>query len=97
MHGGIISIDGSGSAGDLDVIGIETFFGGGFAHTPGTAWALLPGAAGTATRISGTGNVQAPFQWPAGPTPPNVVSTHGSDQFVDTAAGASGQEAHLMV
>lgn len=97
MHGGIISLDGSGSGADVDVLGVLSNFGG-LVHTPETAFALKPGGSGTAMRLSGSpSGFQSPFQWPAGASPPDIVSIHGADLFVDTAAGASGQEAHLMV
>ena len=98
MHGGIINVDGSGSS-QANLWGIRANGASSFAHTPGTAFVLKPAAAGTTKRIEeiNGAQVQSPFLWPAGTTPPAPDSTDGSDLFVDTNAGASGGESHLMV
>lgn len=98
MHGGIVSIDASASTDDVDVYGIHAGSGA-LVHAPDTAFAIKAAGSGVATRVHATtgANVASPFLWPAGDTPPPIVSVDGYDQFVDTDAGASGGESHLMV
>jgi|GEM_PF-4991006 len=94
IHGGIIAVDASGSATQVHVRGVR---GSGHVHAVDTAFVVKPGGTGTATRLVGNATFEAPFLWPGGSSPPNVTSVHGADLFVDTAAGPSQNEAHLMV
>lgn len=103
MHGGIISVNASNLV-EAGATGIHVIPGGNaLVHTPGAAFTVLPGQNGQRTRISG--NAQSPFQWPAGSTPPDLVSENGSDLFVETdcfSDGAcdetpAGGESHLMI
>lgn len=99
MHGGIIRADGSASTTGVDVRGIVASGASSFAHTPGTAFTII-GATGGDTRRTeqlGGGIVQSPFLWPSGDTPPSPGEVEGSGLFVDTGAGSSGNESHLMV
>lgn len=99
MHGGIINASADQGTGNVDAYGIFANKSGSFAHSPGTAFVVKAGGSGTATRVDSVNGatVQSPFVWPAGSTPPAAASLHGSDAFVDTDAGSSGSEAHLMV
>ena len=103
MHGGIISVNGSAGTGNVNAVGIRTQSTASTSvtvHTPGTAFAVIPGGAGTATRLvkAGVGNatIDSPFLWQASDSPPSADSLHGQDLFVDTNAGGAG-ESHLMV
>jgi len=111
MHGGIISIDASGSTQSFNVSGIEVRNGS--AHTPDTAFSVkAAGGGGNAKRVNLVGpavtnfgaNVQSPYLWPAGSTPPSAASAKsGDDQFVenDCSVGGNcnngGNETHLMI
>ena len=98
MHGGIINVTGTGPSGNVDVEGIGTSDANDFAHTPGTSFVIKAGGSGTARRLNvGAGTVQSPYVWPASSTAPTALSQHGSDAFVDTAAGSGSDEAHLMI
>lgn len=99
MHGGIINASAHQGTGDVDVFGIRAEGSGTFAHSPDTAFVVRAGGDGLATRVESVdgATVQSPFLWPAGTTPPDAASLHGSDAFVETDAGASGDEAHMMV
>jgi hypothetical protein len=99
MHGGIIRADASAAADAFDLSAI-TAIDSSFVHTPGTAYVVLENpAGGTATRVEalGSAQVQSPFLWPAGDTPPTPDEDHGQGMFVDTAAGSGNDESHLMV
>ncbi|MGH0033035.1 MAG: hypothetical protein ACQGVC_24865 [Myxococcota bacterium] len=108
-HGGIISLSGQG-AGPLWTVGISSSGGG--VRTGETAYALLPGAGGSAIRIAGenpsTPFQQSPFLWQAGTSPPPLVAGNdGEDLFVETDCESNGDcgnpdppsplEPHLMV
>jgi hypothetical protein len=97
MHSGIIRAA-STSQGNVDVVGLTAKGPGSVAHTPGTAFVIVPSGSGSANRLRATngGTIQSPFVWPAGSVPPAAGSLHGMDVFVDTDAGGEG-EAHLMV
>lgn len=85
MHGGIVSVTSDGTA-NQDVIGVGVgtafVFGGGFIHTPDTAFSLKPSGTGVAQRIAikngsiggpfeiPDGTVDSPFLWSAGGNPP---------------------------
>ena len=104
MHGGIISVLHKAPTNDKDVIGIHVTGAGSTAHSPGTAYNLLPAGTGTASRllVEAGGSAQSPFQWPSGGTPPVVVSDHGQDMFVETDCDATGcqtagDEPHLLI
>jgi hypothetical protein len=73
-------------------------------HSPGTAYALSPGASASATRVritGGTPHIEAPYQWSAATLPPSVTSVNGEDLFVETDCSTSsctgGTEPHLMI
>lgn len=93
MHGGIISVLADGSAVNVTAIGVRG--SGGLVHTPDTAFSVRGAGTGAAKRI--VGQADSPFLWPPSATAPDVQSIQGADQFVDTDAGPSGGEAHLMV
>lgn len=105
MHGGIINMDASqGHIGDVtSLLGAANTL----VHTPGTAFvlktglspAIPPGTTVTATRISAAAgaDVQSPYLWPPSDTPPNMLSTTGSDLFVKTDEGPGQNEARLLV
>jgi hypothetical protein len=107
MHGGIVNTmvnvtNGSESIG-LDVQS------GGFAHTPGASFVVTGGVQATRVR----GSAQSPFQWPpsagpprtdpANPGSPYLISTAGSDVFVETDCSGTGNcngggtQTHIMV
>jgi len=62
-----------------------------------TAFTVSGAGTGYARRLAGSGELDAPFLWKASSAPPEVESLTGNDLFVDTEAGASDGEAHLMV
>lgn len=93
MHGGIISIDASAHPTGGVAIGISAGAGA-LVHTPDTAFALK-GA--TKIRLLGSGTINAPFLWPSGTTPPNVLSRTGADLFVKTNEGPGQNEPRLLV
>lgn len=107
MHGGIISIDASGSSQSYDVTAVQ--LSGGVAHTPDTAFVVKAAGNGTASRVKlgGVANindVQSPYLWPAGENPPTAISPKsGEDQFVENDCSVSGNcnsggfETHLMI
>jgi hypothetical protein len=95
MHGGIVNVDASGSTANVTAEGVK---GSGFAHLHATAFNVRAAGTGTAKRlvkVSG-GNLQAPFTWHPGTTPPAMTSLSGQDLWVDTDADATGR-AHLMI
>jgi hypothetical protein len=113
LHGGIVNVS-ANTLQNADAVGIQILDAGAqFAHTPGAAFVLRPGAAsGTPIRIltDDAAKVQSPFLWQNGPRPPQaateastLVSTDGSDLYVETDCSAAGDcngggsEAHLMV
>lgn len=93
MHGGIISLDASAHPSGA-VIGIWASQAAAFAHTPDTAFALK---GGIKIRLLGPGAIHSPFLWPAGTTPPDILSQTGSDLFVKTDEGPGQDEARLLV
>lgn len=93
MHGGIISLNASAHATGA-VIGIWASQATAFAHTPDTAFALQ---GPTKIRLLGPGTIESPFLWPAGATPPDILSQTGSDLFVKNNEGPNQDEARLLV
>ena len=110
--GGVLHAHGSifntstvpGLSADVDVVGIRVG-NNATAHTPGTAFVLKPSGTGTAQRLVlvGSGQVDSPFLWQSGSTPPAVESVDGEDIFVETDCDATGNcngggnETHLMI
>lgn len=92
MHGGIISLSGAG-LNDADLTALDVG-GTGVAHTPDTAYALIPAASGTNTRIKKASGAKAsaPFQWPAGTTTPvpGLSTLDGSDTYLETDCDSTG-------
>lgn len=97
-HGGIVAVNAEPSAVAFNVqsINIPTV------HAFETAYTLKPPAAGgVATRIAGDN--KSPFIWEPQDNPPTIVSTTGSDMFVEIDCGTDGNcdgggiEAHLMI
>lgn len=105
MHGGIVNADGStvNSAQDISVAAIFSDGASSLVHTPGTSFIVRANGAGTAYRIIGNGTTNAPFTWPSGSNPPAIVSIPGSDIFVETDCGVSGNcngggiQPHMMI
>ncbi len=95
MHGGIINADASASTQNVNAIAVWVR---GLAHLHGTAFDVKAGGTGTATRLfkQGNGNIQAPFTWHAGTTPPAITSVSGQDFWVDTNADGTGHS-RLMI
>ncbi|MGH0033037.1 MAG: hypothetical protein ACQGVC_24875 [Myxococcota bacterium] len=110
MHGGMIETDVSNVAG-AQATGLRVVGGGAtnaFAHTPDTAFAVRPGAGGTAVRVESSGSnavALPPKLWAAGDAPPHsgLVSLEGQDLFVETDCSSDGNcngggnQAHVMV
>lgn len=96
MHGGIINVDASATSGGT-AAGIRTSTPTTFVHTPETAFVLKSAQANLAYRIVGPGDVDSPFLWPSGTTPPNILSQTGSDLFVKTDEGPGQNEARLFI
>lgn len=96
MPGGIISVSAETASTALDAYGIALFDQPGYdpavAHTPDTAFTVLPGGSGSGVRVVGA-SVQSPFLWPAGPDPPLAGafdSETGFDLFVETDCDSAG-------
>ena len=98
MHGGIIAVDASASAQSFDVASAMTID---HFHAFETAFTLkAPTVGGSATRLNG--GAKAPFMWEPAENPPSILSTNGSDTFIETdcsSAGcqAAGTETHLQI
>jgi hypothetical protein len=108
MHGGIISVK---SAINQDVFCVSS--GGpaftttaSMVHTPDTAFSIS--SLGNAYRIKSYTSTtpMSPFLWQNGDTLPNIISTNGSDQFVETDCNNTGncepgtvgsKHPHLMI
>ena len=101
MHGGIVSVRSEGGGND-GVYGVKVVTNG-MVHTPDTAFGLKASGTGLMERIiRESGSVSSPFQWPAGTTPPALVSVTGSDTFIETDCGpagcqAGGSQPHLLI
>jgi hypothetical protein len=101
MHGGIVSVRSEGGGND-GVYGVKVVSNG-MVHTPDTAFGLKASGTGLMERIiRESGSVSSPFQWPAGTTPPALVSVTGSDTFIETDCGpagcqAGGNQPHLLI
>ena len=93
MHGGIISVRHERNDVNSSVFGARAIGSGSMVHTPDTAFGMKASGTGVVERImaSDGGVVNAPFQWPAGSNPPDIISTDGSDTFVETDCNSSGQ------
>lgn len=99
LHGAIVNASADQGSGAIDAYGIFAEDAGSMVHTPGTAFVVNAAGSGVATRVAAVGGamVHSPFVWPASTSPPPVETLHGADAFVETDAGPSGNEAHLMV
>ena len=87
MHGGIVSVRADNMSVNQDVYGINSKGPGGpsLIHTPGTAFTLIPGGSGNASRIQQGNTIvesQSPFQWPPRDDPPVISSVSGADNFI---------------
>ena len=92
MHGGIISVRHERNDVNSSVFGVRSFGAGSAIHTPDTAFGLKASGSGVVARIMlDGGKVSAPFQWPAGETPPAITSLNGADTFVETDCNTLGQ------
>lgn len=102
MHGGIISLDASRVTGVFNSVGLSSSDNAAIAHTPGTAFAVLPSINGSATRVTGS-TVKSPYLWPPGVSLPVEQSVTGADIFVETDCDAmgycegDGSEVHMMI
>jgi len=102
-HGSLITVKTANLSG-VAAVGIELDDDGGAgtarAHAHETAYVVSGGS--TSTRLSGSGDFEAPFQWEPSTSPPAAGGTKdGQDTYIETDCNSSGcsgaSDPHLMI